>query len=302
MLKSHVHVALPTIHAQLKAKIFLSMFVKSATLSTLESRRWLILVGVSTASISASVVVQFPSKFTKSALIAVFVCSGASSADSCPPPQTISPPLKLQRVIDGDTVKLSDGSSVRLTGFNSFELKDSGWKRQYARQARSRAQEVLTETIFVTPWPASKDRYGRLLGNLWMGEYYLGEILVAEGLALTISIPPENRLVACLSDLEWKARYAKRGVWALDQLPNAVETLKDSGFQHRVGEITQILDTKTLVLSDRLRVMLPKADSSVQVGMRLEVRGWVSRSPPSIRRQFPWTLKLKDLTNRVRVF
>ncbi len=222
--------------------------------------------------------------------------------NSCPPPQTLSPPLKLQSVIDGDTVKLSDGSSVRLTGFNSFELKDFGWKRHYAREARSRAQEVLSETIFVTPWPALKDRYGRLLGNLWMGDSYLGEVLVAEGLALTVSIPPENRLVVCLLDLEWQARAGKRGVWALDQLPEAVEALNDGGFQHRVGEITQILDAKTLVLSDRLRVMLPKADLSMQVGMRLEVRGWVSRSPTSVRRQFPWTLTLKDLTNRVRVF
>jgi len=69
-----------------------------------------------------------------------------------------------------------------------------------------------------------------------------------------------------------------------------------------VGDITQILDAKTLVLSDRLRVMLPKADSSMRLGMRLEVRGWVSRSPASVRGQFPWTLTLKDLTNRTRVF
>lgn len=280
------------------------MFAKRATLFTRVSRKWLTPVGESIASISVSVAAQFPSKFffPKAALIASFLCSVASIADSCPPPQTLSPPLKLQRVIDGDTVKLSDGSTVRLTGFNSFELKDSGWKRQYAQKARSRAQEALSEMIFVTPWPAPRDRYGRLLGNLWMGESYLGEVLVAEGLALTVSIPPENRLVACLLDLEWQARDSKQGVWILGQLPEAVEALRDGGFQHRVGEITQILDAKTLVLSDRLRVMLPKADSSMRIGMRLEVRGWVSRSPTSVRRQFPWTLTLKDLTNRVRGF
>tara|TARA_E500000081_G_scaffold148096_1_gene173153 strand:+ start:397 stop:1275 length:879 start_codon:yes stop_codon:yes gene_type:complete len=291
------------IHGQPKAKTFLSMFAKSATLFIRASRKWSIPVGELIASTSASVAAQFPSKFlTKAALIAAFVYSGESVAGSCPPPQTLSPPLKLQRVIDGDTVKLSDGSNVRLTGFNSFELKDSGWKRQYAREARSRVQDVLSETIFVTPWPASTDRYGRLLGNLWMGESYLGEVLVAEGLALTVSIPPENRLVACLLDLEWQARDAKRGVWALGHLPESAEALNRGGFQHRVGDITQILDAKTLVLSDRLRVMLPKADSSMRLGMRLEVRGWMSRSPASVRGQFPWTLTLKDLTNRTRVF
>jgi endonuclease YncB( thermonuclease family) len=291
------------IQGQPKAKTFLSMSARSATLFIRASRKWLIPAGESIVSISASVAAQFPSKFlTKAALVAAFGFAGVGFASPCPPPQSLSPPLKIQHVIDGDTVKLNDGSSIRLTGFNSFELKDSDWRLQYARKARSRAQELLTETIFVTPWPASKDRYGRLLGNLWVRESYLAEVLVAEGLALTVSIPPENRLVGCLFDLEWQARDAKRGVWALDRLPEAVEALENGGFQHLVGEITQVLDTKTLVLGERLRVILPKGDSSMRVGIRLEVRGWVSRSTTSIRRQLPWTLTLRDLTNRVRVF
>ncbi len=246
---------------------------------------------------------QFRNKvFTKAAVVAASVLSGVAFATSCPTPQTLSPLFKIDLVIDGDTVKLDDGSRVRLTGFNTFELKDSGWKRDYALRAKRRAIEVLPKSIQVTPWPAPKDRYGRLLGNLWMGEAYLGEVLVAEGLALTVSVPPETSLVQCLLSTEWGARMSRIGVWSLDQLPQAVKNISSGGFQHRVGMVTQILDQTTVILDGKLRVIFPEIDSSVRTGTRYEVRGWVSRSPKSFRSDWPWTLKLKDLNNRVRVF
>jgi endonuclease YncB( thermonuclease family) len=288
---------------QQKAKIFQSTYVKSATLSTLANRKSLILVDVSIASTSASVVEQFLSKvFAKAAFAAAFVLSGAAIAAPCPAPQTLSPLFKVDRVIDGDTVKLEDGSRVRLTGFNTFELKDSGWKRDYALKAKKRAIEVLPEAIQVTPWPASKDRYGRLLANLWMGEAYLGEVLVSEGLALTVSVPPENRLVPCLTSLEWNARKSRLGLWSLGQLPESAKNLASGGFQHRVGAVTQIIDTTTVILDGNLRVVFPKTDPELKLGVRYEVRGWISRSPRAVRGDWPWTLKLTDFSNRVRVF
>lgn len=293
----------PTKHVQQKAKISQSTYAKSATLSTPVSRKLLILVDVSIASTSASVVEQFLNKaFAKAALIAAFVFSGAGIAAPCPAPQTLSPLFKVDRVIDGDTVKLENGSRVRLTGFNTFELKDSGWKRDYALRAKRRAIEVLPEVIQVTPWPASKDRYGRLLGNLWMGQAYLGEVLVSEGLALTVSVPPENRLVPCLKSTEWNARKSRLGVWSLGHLPESAKTLASGGFQHRVGEVTRIIDKTTVILDGNLRVVFPKADPGIKLGVRYEVRGWVSRSPKALREDWPWTLKLTDFSNRVRVF
>ncbi|MEC8126440.1 MAG: thermonuclease family protein [Pseudomonadota bacterium] len=228
--------------------------------------------------------------------------SGVALATPCPVPQTLSPLIKIDRVIDGDTVKLEDGSRVRLTGLNTFELKDSGWKREYALRAKRRAIEVLPKSIQVTPWPAPKSRYGRLLGNLWMGKAYLGEVLIAEGLALTVSVPPENRLVPCLLSTERSARLSRIGVWSLGQLPQAVKTLSSGGFQHRIGVVTQILDQTTMILDGKLRVIFPEVDASLRLGTRYEVRGWVSRSPKSLRSAWPWTLKLNDLNNRVRVF
>ena len=133
--------------------------------------------------------------------------------------------VQVDRVIDGDTVKLDDGSSVRLTGFNAFELKDSGWKRDYAFRAKRRAIEVLPESI-KSPVASTKRPYGRLLGNLWMDRAYLSEVLVADGLALTVSVPPENRLTPCLLSIEWSARMARVGIWSLVSYPREQNLIK----------------------------------------------------------------------------
>ena len=114
-------------------------------------------------------------------ILATLVYSSIVSAVPCPTPKRLSPEFGIDRIIDGDTVLLDNGSRVRLTGFNSFELKDSGWKGQFAKEAsRKVADWLLGKKVRLTPWPAAEDRYGRLLGNVWLDNKYLGELLVWE--------------------------------------------------------------------------------------------------------------------------
>ena len=189
---------------------------------------------------------------------------------------------------------LDDGSRVRLTGFNSFELKDSGWKGQSAKEAsRKVADWLLGKKVRLTPWPAAEDRYGRLLGNLWLDNKYLGELLVYEGLALAVSVPPQNKLASCLSSIEWVARKARKGFWSLGQLPERIQAMDKNGFRFGVGSVTRIIDSKSFILDGRLRVLLPKADPNVQIGVRFEVRGWVSRSPQRFQNEGSMDPKIK---------
>ena len=257
-----------------------------------------------TALISVLVDARFRIKASITATIAAtLMYSGVVSAGSCPTPKGLSPEFRIDRIIDGDTVIFNDGSRVRLTGLNSFELKDSGWKGRSAQEARRKVAEWLSgKKIRLTPWPAAADRYGRLLGNLWFDNKYLGELLVYEGLALAVSVPPQTRLVSCFSSIEWAARKARKGFWALGQLPERIQSIDKNGFRYGVGSVTRIIDSKSFILDGRLRVLLPKADKNVRIGVRFEVRGWVFRSPQWIRNEAPWTLNLKDMTNRIRVF
>ena len=280
------------------------MFVKSVTPFTPGNRRYSTPGVELTALISVLVDALSRTKTSFAAIVlATLVYSGVASAMSCPTPKGLSPEFEIDRVIDGDTVKLDDGSRVRLAGFNSFELKDSGWKGRSAQEARRKVTEWLSgKKVRLTPWPAAVDRYGRLLGNIWLGNKYLAELLVSEGLALVISVPPESSLVSCLSPIEWSARKARKGFWSSGQLPERIQALDEKGFRFGVGSVTEIIDSKSFILDGRLRVLLPKADPNVKIGVRLEVRGWVSRYPQWLWKEAPWTLKLNDMANRVRVF
>lgn len=257
-----------------------------------------------TASISVLVDALFRTKTSvKGTFLVTLAFSSVVFAEPCPTPKGLSPEFGINRIIDGDTVMFDNGSRVRLTGLNSFELKDSGWKGRSAREAKRKVIEWLSgKKVRLTPWPAATDRYGRLLGNLWLDNKYLGELLVSEGLALVVSVPPRNKLVSCLSSIEWAARKARKGFWSLGQLPERIQAMDKNGFRFGVGSVTKVIDSKSFILDGRLRVLLPKADPNVQIGVRFEVRGWVSRSQQWVQNEAPWTLKLKDMTNRVRVF
>ena len=280
------------------------MYVKSVTPFTLGNRRFSTPEVVLTALISALVDALFRTKISvKGTFLVTLAFSSVVFAELCPTPKGLSPEFGINRVIDGDTVLFDDGSRVRLTGFNSFELKDSGWKGRSAREAKRKVTDWLSrKKVRLTPWPAATDRYGRLLGNLWFDNKYVGELLVSEGLALAVSVPPQNKLVSCLSSLEWVARKARKGFWSLGQLPERIQAMDKNGFRFGVGSVTKIIDSKSFILDGRLRVVLPQADPNVRIGVRFEVRGWVSKSPQWVQNEAPWTLKLKDVANKVRVF
>ena len=271
------------------------MYVKSVTPFTLGNRRCSTPEVVLTALIS--VLVDALSR-TKSSVVvtvlATLVYSSVASAEFVSDPKKDCPlNLESDRVIDGDTVLFDDGSRVRLTGFNSFELKDSGWKGRSRERPSEKLRVAIRKKVRLTPWPAAMDRYGRLLGNLWLDNKYLGELLVYEGLALVVSVPPQNKLASCLSSLEWAARKARKGFWSLGQLPERIQAIDKNGFRFGVGSVTRIIDSKSFILDSRLRVLLPKADPNVQIGVRFEVRGWVSRSPQWFQNEGSMDPKIK---------
>ena len=144
-----------------------------------------------TDSISASVAVQRRSNLLKKAAFcaAFFVSQGLLA---CPEPESLSPPMRLERVTDGDTLRLENGQRVRIVGINTLELRSQGWFQDHARQAKDQAAAFLPEWVQLTPWPAPTDRYGRLLANIWHQETYLAAELVTKGLAFAVAVPPNQ--------------------------------------------------------------------------------------------------------------
>ena len=103
------------------------------------------------ASISALVDALFRTKTSvKGTFLVTLAFSSIVCAEPCPTPKGLSPEFGINRIIDGDTVVFDDGSRIRLTGFNSFELNDSGWKGRSALEAKRKVTEWLLKKKFAS--------------------------------------------------------------------------------------------------------------------------------------------------------
>lgn len=60
----------------------------------------------------------------------------------------------------------------------------------------------------------SRDRYGRLLASVWVGETLVQDILVREGFCLISTVPPNVESADHLRQTQQEARQAGRGIWA----------------------------------------------------------------------------------------
>ncbi len=91
-------------------------------------------------------------------------------------------PQELTRVAsitDGDTVKLTDGTIVRMLGINTPEKGEL-----YSAQAKNfTTQQLLNQSVTLTYGKDKTDRYGRTLGYVFVHERMVNRELVARGFA-----------------------------------------------------------------------------------------------------------------------
>ena len=112
------------------------------------------------------------------------------------------------RVSDGDTITIDAGGGkekVRLIGIDAPELRQEGGPeaQQYlAKRILNRRVKVEGET---------RDRYGRLLGTVYLGEENINLSLVREGHAWDYRAYSAG---PAYTRAERAARAARRGLWA----------------------------------------------------------------------------------------
>jgi endonuclease YncB( thermonuclease family) len=155
-------------------------------------------------------------------------------AQSCtmPPRPSGLVPATVVRVVDGDTVvvRLGDGRSarVRLIGVDTPEVHDADKLR---REAENAGRDVATiralgrrATAFTRQHLAGRriemerdvtvlDQYGRTLAYLWLGDELYNVVLVREGYARLITLPPNVKYAGTLAACYRAARAARRGLW-----------------------------------------------------------------------------------------
>ena len=123
---------------------------------------------------------------------------------------------RVQRVVDGDTVRLVGLGSVRLIGVNTPEVY--GHVQCFGPEASAFAKSVLHPGIRVRYQAGREahDRYGRLLAYVWLEDGRLfNAILVERGYAVPLTIAPNDQLARRFRSQEASARRARLGMWRL---------------------------------------------------------------------------------------
>ena len=250
----------------------------------------------------------------KASLVGAFFVSAIwfSGAQAfCPVPSGLAS-VAVQRVVDGDTVRLSDGRSVRMIGLNTPELGKQGRSDEpFAVAARKRLEALVAASggrVGVLLGKESKDHYGRTLAHVYGAEgANLEAQMLAEGLGFQVAVAPNVDLVTCQQAAERSARQAGLGVWRQSPVLKA-EQINTSGFavvsgrvsrvqRNRGGVWIELQDSLVLRVAPNLLGQFDVAALERLKGKQIEARGWVvdrSRRGGLKQGQARWLLPLTD--------
>ena len=125
------------------------------------------------------------------------------------------------RVVDGDTIHVRVGDhveKVRYIGVNAPELHHPRKGEEPGGREASDVNRALVEgrTVRLEMDVRARDRYGRLLAYVWIGDLMINAELVRRGYAQVMTVPPNVRHQALFVKLQRDAREAGRGLWRTD--------------------------------------------------------------------------------------
>ena len=229
----------------------------------------------------------------------------------CPTPSALES-VMVQRVVDGDTLRLDDGRSVRMIGLNTPELGKKGRSDEpFAVAARKRLEALVAASdgrVGLLPGKESKDHYGRTLAHVYSADgANLEAQMLAEGLGFQVAVAPNVDLVGCQQSAERSARQAGLGLWRQSPVLKA-EQINASGFavlsgrvskvqRNRGGIWIELQDSVVLRVAPNLLGQFDVPALENLEGKQIEVRGWVvdrSRRGGLKSGQARWLLPLTD--------
>jgi endonuclease YncB( thermonuclease family) len=229
----------------------------------------------------------------------------------CPTPSGLES-VTVQRVVDGDTLRLSDGRSVRMIGLNTPELGKQGRSDEpFAVVARKRLEALVAASdarVGLLPGKEGKDHYGRTLAHVYGANgANLEAQMLAEGLGFQVAVAPNVDLVGCQQAAEHSARQAGLGVWRQSPVLKA-EQINASGFavlngrvskvqRNRGGVWIELQDSVVLRVAPNLLGQFDVPALENLEGRQIEARGWVldrSRRGGLNPGQARWLLPLTD--------
>ena len=123
--------------------------------------------------------------------------------------------VKVAKVIDGDTIELSDKRKVRYIGINSFEMNDKRPETICLAQKASEANKNLVENkeVEMEKDVSETDKYGRLLRYVWIDGVMVNKELIKNGWAEVSTFPPDIKYLEEFQSEQIKAKLNNLGIW-----------------------------------------------------------------------------------------
>ena len=117
-------------------------------------------------------------------------------------------PFVVAKIIDGDTVRLNNGNTIRLSGINTPETQEC-----YYNEAKQRlTQLILGKEVFLERDRTDIDKYNRLLRYIYVDNISVNFLMVEESYAKVFDKYKEDtKYYEQLKAVEQKAK--NKGVW-----------------------------------------------------------------------------------------
>lgn len=141
--------------------------------------------------------------------------------------------IKVVDVVDGDTIRLSNGYLLRYIGLDTPEVhikkgKDFIYSPQPFALEAAEFNRKLVEGKYVRIEfdVVRKDKYGRLLGYCFVGDKFVNAELIKAGYASLFTFPPNVKYVDSFVRLQKQARKGLKGFWGILTVLDADEARK----------------------------------------------------------------------------
>lgn len=195
-----------------------------------------------------------------------------------PPPEGDLETVTVARVVDGDTIELTNGRRVRYLGMNTPERGQPFYEE--ATEVNRRLVEG--KSVQLERDVESFDQYGRILAYVWVDGVMANREIVSQGYANVYTVPPNVRYETELRAAEQAAREGERGLWAGSSVPLKIIQLQadapGSDRENPNGEWVEIanqgnapVDMTGYTLKDEANHIYTFADYEIGAGQRFKL-------------------------------
>lgn len=156
----------------------------------------------------------------------VDTATGGAGAPATQVPQaTVEEEMRVARVVDGDTLELEDGRSVRLIGINTPEIG-----QPYYNEASQYTASLVQGQVVGLAYDVQRvDQFGRTLAYVYIGDLFVNLEIVRAGYANAYTVQPNSAYSLAFVDAEREARNAARGLWTPSAVPLNITALNPTG-------------------------------------------------------------------------